>query len=59
MPRKNDEEGTRNRKKKDGSKSEGLTPYSQKHVRRLEEILSRGSTAPGQGEKGPSMNRKR
>ena len=50
---------TRDRKKKGGSKSEGFTHFgSPKHVRQVEEIQSRGSTAPGQGEKGPSKNGK-
>lgn len=50
---------TRDRKKKGGANSEGFSHYgSQRHVRQVEEIQSRGSTAPGQGEKGPSKNGK-
>lgn len=56
MPRKNDVESTRDRKK--NCKRNSLTPYSKKHVRKVEEIQSRGSTVPGQGKKGPSKNRK-
>ena len=43
MPRKN-REGTRDRKKKGGSKSEGFTHYgSQRHIRQVEKNLSQGS----------------
>jgi hypothetical protein len=58
MPRKNDGEGTRDREKKGGTKSKSFIPYSKKHVRRLEETLIRGSTAPGQGTNGHSKDGK-
>ena len=51
MPRKNDGEGTRDRKKKGGPKSEGFSHYvSQKHVR-CKEILIRGSNGHSKNEK--------
>jgi len=59
MPRKNDGEGTRDREKKGGSKSEGFSHYgSQKRVRQLERILSRGSNVHVQATNGHSKDGK-
>jgi hypothetical protein len=50
---------TRDRKKKGGSKSEGFTHFgSPKHVRKVEEIQSRGSNVPVQGTNGHSKDGK-